>query len=206
MNTILFVLLLISRVSYSQNDSLAIQQDTLIIKVNFLYGSRPLSNSERKEERYFGGKHGGHVSIEIDSIDYGFGSEGRFHIFARRNNLHSSYIYKKTEGRPAYKIGRKFATFYIPVSYQQYEQAKEILNSYCQKTPYDYAFFGMRCASSAHQVLGQLGILEKKNNFKCIVSSFYPKKLRRKMFRLAKEKQYKYYLQKGRKTRDWEKD
>lgn len=206
MRIILFVLLFIPGLSYSQNDSLVIEQDTLFIKVHFLYGSRPAHNSEIKEFRYFGGIHGGHVSIEIDSIDYGFAHKGRFHIFAHKNNLHSKYDSKNTGGKPAYMSDCKFVTFYIPVTYEKYERAKEILRSYCNNAPYDYAFFGMRCASSIHEILGQLGILERKNNFNYAVLSFYPKKLRTRLFILAKENQMQFYIQEGSFTRKWEKD
>ena len=101
--------------------------------------------------------------------------------------------------------GYKFAVFFIPVTPEQYDKAKEILENYAAQTPYDYAFFGMRCASAANDVLGQLNILKKRSRFGYVATSFYPKKLRKKLFKLAAKHNYKVLKQAGRVTRKWEK-
>ncbi len=71
------------------------QSDTLFIKVNFLYGSKPLKEFKNSETKHFGGIHGGHVSLELDNLDYSFGTSGTFHIFAhkkRRSEIMSSVM------------------------------------------------------------------------------------------------------------------
>lgn len=186
--------------------TLIAQPDTLYLKVNFLYGSKPLKKYKDTENPHFGGLHGGHISIELDNIDYGFGTSGSFHFFAHKNNRHSSFDSKNTQGKPAYMAGWKYASVYIPLTPEQYDKAKQILTDYVNKTPYDYAFIGMRCASSTRDILGQIKILKKRNNFGYILTTFYPKQLRKKMFRLAKKNNYKVIKQEGRPTRKWEKD
>ncbi len=184
------------------------QTDTShIIKMHFLYGSKPLPKYKNKTEmKYFGGIHGGHVSIELDSIDYGFSPAGRVHIFARRKK-HSQFTGKHTHNQPPYPKGNKVVTFLVPLTPAQYDQIKKIQAEYCSKPPYDYAFFGMRCSASAEDILGQAGILKKKKrNTQIIRKNFYPKKLRKRMFKLAKERNYTIIKQEGRPTRKWEKD
>ena len=184
------------------------QTDTShFIKVHFLYGSKPLKKFKGKTEmKYFGGMHGGHVTIEVDSIDYGFSPSGRVHMISHPGKHHSQYDGKHTHNQPPYPKGYKVTTFIIPVTEEQYTQIQKIESSYCAKPPYDYAFIGMRCAASAEDILGQLGIVRKKKRFGNVFTTFYPKKLRKRMFKLAKQKNYKIVTQEGRPTRKWEKD
>jgi hypothetical protein len=196
--TILF--LLISLSIQSQTDT------SHIIKVHFLYGSKPLKKYKATEAKYFGGIHGGHVTIESDSIDYGFSPVGRVHMISHRGNTHSVFHGKETHNQAPYPKGYKVCTFIIPITEIQYRELQKINSTRCNKPPYDYAFLGMRCAASAQDVLGQIGIVKKRGRLKNIFSTFYPKKLRRRMFKLAKEKNYKIETQEGRVTRKWEKD
>jgi hypothetical protein len=176
------------------------------IKVHFLYGSKPLHKYKKTEAKFFGGLHGGHVSIEVDSIDYGFVPVTHFHVFSHRKNLCSGFIQKQTHGKFPYPQGSKFVSFVIPVSTDQYEKIKLILSNYCEQSPYDYAFLGMRCAAATQDVLGQTGIVERHKRFSNIFHTFYPKKLRKRIFKLAKKNHYKMIRQEGRLTRKWEKD
>ncbi|MFL5763401.1 MAG: hypothetical protein ACJ77K_05610 [Bacteroidia bacterium] len=181
------------------------QSDT--IKVHFLYGSKPLRKYKKTELTYFGGLHGGHVTIEVDSIDYGFSPADRVHIFSHGKSKHSQFTGAYTHHQPPYPEGNKLVTFYIPITAEQYQQIKKIEADYCANVPYDYAFFGMRCSASAEDILGQIGILKrKKRNLKIVRTNFYPKKLRKRMFRLAREKNYRVVMQEGRKSRKWESD
>ena len=184
------------------------QTDTShFIKVHFLYGSKPLKKYKNKTEmKYFGGIHGGHVTIETDSIDYGFSPEGKVHVFSHNRNHHSQFTGKATHNQEPYPKGYKVTTFIIPVTQLQYNQIHKIQSDYCNKPPYDYAFFGMRCAASAQDVLGQIGIVKKRGRIRNIYSTFYPKKLRKRLFKLAEEKNYKIEKQEGRVTRKWERD
>lgn len=77
---------------------------------------------------------------------------------------------------------------------------------YLEKSPYDYAFFGMRCASAAYDVLGQLEIVKPHSNFSTVCKNFYPKKLRKKLLRLAKHNSWKITRKPGRPSRKWEKE
>jgi hypothetical protein len=177
-----------------------------VIQVHFLYGSKPLRKFKGTEQKLFGGLHGGHVSFEVDSIDYGFGPEGRFHFFSHKNNCHSLFRVLKTHGLPVYPKGTKVVTFYIPISNEGYNKLISIVSDYCSSTPYDYAFIGMRCAAAAQDVLSQIGVVEPRSRFVNIFTTFYPKKLRKRMFKLAEKKHYKIEKQEGRKSRKWEKD
>ncbi|MCX6296662.1 MAG: hypothetical protein NTX97_11465 [Bacteroidetes bacterium] len=177
-----------------------------IIKVHFLYGSKPERKFKDSEKKYFGGMHGGHVSIQVDSVDYGFSPCGKVHIFSHRNNHHCEFKSKHTPNQNVYPKGCKVVTFFIPLTEEQYKEINKIENDYCSNVPYDYAFFGMRCAASAQDVLGQIGIVEKRKRLRNIYSTFYPKKLRKRMFKLAVEKKYTFETQNGKVTRKWEKD
>jgi hypothetical protein len=177
-----------------------------LLKVHFLYGSKPLHKYRKTEKKLFGGLHGGHVSFEIDSVDYGFGPEGKFHLIAHKNNCHSLFRQKPTYGKPVYPDGEKVTTFIIPVTEEQYNKLKLLTAGYCCETPYDYAFIGMRCASSAQDVFAQAGLVKHRNRFSNIITTFYPKMLRKRFFRMAKQNHYTIIKKEGRKTRKWEKD
>ena len=196
-------LLLILSLTIITFESFAISDTTHIIKVNFLYGSKPIKKY-KTEKKAFGGIHGGHVSIELDNCDYGLNKQGKIHIFSHKKKHHSAYGVCRTEGNPVYPEGLKAVTFVIPLSSEQFEQLNKINQEYSKQTPYDYAFFGMRCAASAQYVLGQVGILEKRNRFSCVVTTFYPKKIRKRLYKIAKEKNYTIHFQEGRSTRKWE--
>lgn len=198
---LLFIAFVFSLVGYSQSDSIH------AIKVHFLYGSKPLKKYKGKTEmEYFGGIHGGHVTIEIDSIDYGFSPSGRVHMIARRKK-HSQFTGKFTHNLPPYPKGYKLVSFEIPITAFQYDKLQAIQANYLANPPYDYAFFGMRCSAATEEILGQIGVLEKKKRRKQIIRhNFYPKKLRKRMFQLAKENNYRIIAQDGRPTRKWEKD
>lgn len=183
------------------------QTDTThFIKVHFLYGSKPLKKYKSTEMKYFGGIHGGHVTIEVDSIDYGFSPSGRVHLFSQNRNCHSQFDGKHTHNKEPYPKGNKVVSFIIPVSKAQYDQIHTIQTCYCSKVPYDYAFFGMRCAASAEDILGQIGIIKKKKRLGNIYTTFYPKKLRKRLFKQAEKKNYTIIKQDGRPTRKWETD
>jgi len=188
--------------------SLAAQSDsTHIIKVHFLYGSKPKCKHKDTEKKYFGGIHGGHVSIEVDGKDYGFEpTDYNVHIFAHRKRFKSHFVEKDLGGKGRYGTGSKTTTFIVPINNEQYKRLKNTLSGYCTITPYDYAFFGMRCASTAQDVLAQTGLVKERKRFRNIVTTFYPKKLRKRIFRLARKNNYQIIKQEGRPTRKWEKD
>jgi len=175
------------------------------MKVYFLYGSRPAYGFRGQEHRVFGGIHGGHVTIGFDNLNVGFVPHHGFHVFAHRRNYKSIFFPEDIHKFLSDTIGAKYATFEIPLTDSQYLKLKKIEYNYLfVKTPYDYAFIGMRCASSTYDILSQIGIFEPKSRVVNIFSNFYPKKLRKKMFLLAKKNNYKVTVHNGRPSRKWE--
>ena len=176
-----------------------------IIRVRFLYGSKPKRSAKDIEPKYFGGIHGGHVTIEVDSLDYGFEPANGFHILAHGKHFKSDFVARKTPVE-RYGPGSKMATVLIPLTDKQYKQLNEIHSCYCANTPYDYAFFGMRCAASAEHILELIGLSRPRGITATITSTFYPKMLRKRLLKLAAKKHYEIIRQEGRNTRIWEKD
>ncbi len=176
------------------------------IKVNFLYGSKPLRAHKSTERKHFGGIHGGHVTIQAGDLDYSFRRTSKpTHIFPSKKR-ESSFSVRKLEGQSRYGPGRKTVTFIIPVARQQYESLHQIHQAYCDTTPYDYAFFGMRCAAATREILGKIGVMKKRSRFFNIATAFYPKRLRLKLLRLAKSNNFEMITTEGRPTRKWERD
>lgn len=171
---------------------LTYSQDNVYLKVHFLYGSRPLKKYKDTEQKWFGGVLGGHVGIEGDSNKIvNFIPNGKFHWFAKKNDRHSTYavhsiydFYAILGGNPD---SVKKAVVYIPVSRKQKLTFDSITSSYLKQTPYDYALFGMRCGAATYEILGQLDILPKFSYSKTYKKIFYPKKLRKRLFKKATE-------------------
>ncbi len=196
----IFILLFFSVNVLSQLDS------NHVIKINFLYGSKPKRKFKETEYKYMGGLHGGHVSIQVGDVDYGFEPTSRLHIFAHKKGIKSNFVENKLNGKLRYSETSKTVTFLILLTTKQYETLNQIHASYCRKSPYDYAFFGMLCASATREILAQIGIVKKRNRFVTIVANFYPKKLRKRLFKLASKNNYQVIKTNGRKERKWEKD
>jgi hypothetical protein len=173
------------------------------VTLHFQYGSVPASGYQSTEARYFGGILGGHVTLELDKQVIGFAPGGKCHLFGRRKNPNGYFHYGPGLGDTT---GMKYTSFIIPVTEEQYSALKTIMAEYHQKAPYDYATFGMRCAAAASDILGRAGVLKKKSKTGNVLRYFYPKKLRKKMFRLAAAKNYTIIRHEGRKSRRWEKD
>jgi hypothetical protein len=181
------------------------------IKVHFLYGSVPKKEFKQTESNWFGGKLGGHVGIEGDSGKIlNFLPKGKFHWFAKARNKHSTYaihsynsFYSILGGDGA---SAKKTIVTIPVTKEQKELFNSISNNYLSNTPYDYAFVGMRCGAAAHDILGQLGIVKSYSYRKTYLKIFYPKKLRKKLLKTAKEKNWSVYQEEGTNRRKWERD
>lgn len=187
------------------------QDTTQYIKVHFLYGSKPLKKYKHTEQKWFGGVFGGHVGIEIDSNKiFNFHHIGKLHLFPQTKNKHSSYAvigcneFYATLGSNPDSV--KKAIVIIPVTESQIEKLDSISNVYLKKTPYDYALFGMRCSAAAYEILGQLNILPHYSHRKTYLKIFYPKKLRKRLFRKAKDHGWTILKEDGSVKRKWEKD
>ncbi len=190
---------------------LSFSQNATTIKVHFLYGSKPLKKYKDTESKWFGGVLGGHVGIEGDSgMVLSFIHHGKFHWFAKKNSRHSLYAehsVKSFDGlmtRNADSVKR--AIVYIPVTLQQKQQFDSIESAYLKQTPYDYAFFGMRCGAATYEILGQLNILPRYSISKTSTKIFYPEKLRKRLFKKAAHNSWQIERYKGSPTRKWEKD
>ncbi|MES2618766.1 MAG: hypothetical protein V4613_12865 [Bacteroidota bacterium] len=191
--------------------SQAFADDTTYIKVHFLYGSKPKWAHRKTEYKWFGGKIGGHVGIEIDSNEIlNFLPYGRFHWFAHSKNRHSHYALHEPEqfweilGNTIGTV--KKATIVIPITGRQKKQLDSLKQLYMRQTPYDYALAGMRCGSATYEILAQLGILKQYSYKKTYRKIYIPKKLRRQLLNLAKLNHWKVIRQPGTEKRKWEED
>jgi len=191
------VVLLIVTASYGQESHL--------LKVFFRYGSIPEIGYEYVEYEEIGGLQGGHVSLGIDSLEIGFTNEGNIHVFPKKN-ASGVFYWEYLKDFEDHASDKKYVTYLVPITEEQYVKLRKILMTYIEEPPYDYAFFGMRCASSAYEVLSQIGLFEPKSRLGNIVSNFSPRLFRGKMAELARKKGYSVIKVKGRKTRIWEKD
>jgi hypothetical protein len=186
-------------------------QDQVSIRVHFLYGSKPVSKYKDTEPKWFGGKWGGHVGIEVDSGQIlNFVPRGKFHIFSKHGDKHSAFVLSSTHS--FYSIfttddpSIKKAIIQIPISKRQKQLLDSIARQYVDTTPYDYAFFGMRCGSAAYEILGQIKILPGYSVRKIARRIFYPKRLRKRLFKLAETNNWIVFREDGSSHRKWEKD
>lgn len=184
----------------------SVAQETHLLKVFFRYGSIPEIGYEYIEYEETGGLEGGHVSLGIDSLEIGFTNEHVIHVFPRNDDKKGLFYWEYLKDFEEQVADKKYITFVVPLSEEQYVKLKSILMAYIDESPYDYAFFGMRCAAAAYDVLSQIGIFEHKSMTANVISNFYPRLFRRKMLLLARKKGYTVMRIKGRKTRIWEGD
>jgi hypothetical protein len=176
------------------------------ITVHFLYGSKPARGYKATEHKAFGGIHGGHVSIQIDTTIFSFRPKYGWHIFARHHKIEGGFILENAASWANDTTGDKYTSIQIPLSDSQYVVLQNFEKKVLAESPYDYAFFGMRCASGAADVLSQLGIFKKRSNFGYIRKNFYPKRLRRKLLRYAKAHELAVTRKQGRRSRKWERE
>lgn len=191
--------LIISEV-YSQTQPLK------FIKVHFLYGSKPLKRSSTSEGKWFGGIHGGHVEIELDSMIVGFLPAGKFHIFPSSKEKHSAWSSSKISWWLRDTAGMKYLSVLIPVTEEQLEKLKGTQMNYRDDIPYDYAFFGYRCAAATYDLLEDVGVVREKRNFTTVIRYFYPRKLRTYLVKLSDKRSYHIITHEGRGARKWERD
>ncbi len=196
--SIVLILSLCTRLCLAQTDT------CYLLKVHFLYGSKPGRHYRHEEPRYFGGLHGGHVSFETGDTIFSFHHTDPVHVFAHKENRHSHIEILPLNRWMADTPEKKYITFLIPVTQQQWLLFHHIKSEYTRQTPYDYAFFGMRCASSAYDILSQLGIVKTRTRLGMILFNFYPKALRKKMMHLAQHHHYRYIAHPGDPKRTWE--
>ena len=171
----------------------------------FLHGSMPYRTQQRSERKETGGYLGGHVSIVLDSIEFGFTSD-RIKMFPSRRHPCGFFYCEEIKDFRQDTVGLKYTIIEIPIDDTQYKGLINIIENYLGYPPYDYAFFGMRCASATYDVLSQIGVVKLKSRWGNIISNFYPKLLRKKIRKMAKQNHYKMTIHNGKKTRIWEED
>ena len=186
-------------------------QDTAFIKVHFLYGSKPLKKYRNIEQKWFGGILGGHVGVEGDKDKIiNFVPKGKFHWFAKKENKNRAFFLHSFENFYAILGGNsdsvKKAIVYIPITVKQKQKFDSIASAYLKQTPYDYALFGMRCGAATYDILAQLNILINYKYSKTYKKIFYPKKLRKILFKKAKENGWTIIRNKSSDKRRWKKD
>lgn len=187
-----------------------VAQDSTVLKVHFLYGSKPIKKYKPTEEKWFGGILGGHVGIESsDDSVLNFLPKGKFHLFEKSGEKHSTYAIHSNEQFYSILSGKadsvKKAIVYIPVSIDQKREFDSLSLAYLTSTPYDYALFGMRCAAAAYDILQQLDIVPDYPSDQLIFKIFYPRKLRKQLFKKARQNHWTIVKQAGSARRKWEK-
>ncbi|HBS88768.1 MAG: hypothetical protein A2W91_04160 [Bacteroidetes bacterium GWF2_38_335] len=193
--SIVLLLSVITLFSYSSSEN------DYNIKVYFIYGSKPGKGYKKTESKYFGGIHGGHVKVQTENFVAGFNPNGRLHIFSHKKEIHGMWC-EEFLGYDSVKM----TVFTIPVSKQTHDSAEMIIKKYLLASPYDYAFFGMRCASAAYDLMSQVGIFKKRSKCGMIWVYFYPKLVRNLLFKSAKDKNITIEHFKGKVSRKWESD
>lgn len=186
-------------------------QDTLFLKVHFLYGSKPKKEYRDTESKWFGGIMGGHVGVENGNGQIlNFLPKGKFHWLKSREEYHSTFSMHDYDGFYQILGGKteevKKAIVYVPITSQQYQAFDSLAREYLRQTPYDYALFGMRCAAAAYDVLSQVGVFPVYPVRKTYKKVFYPKKLRKRLLKLAHRHNWKVYREPGDDKRIWEHD
>ena len=180
------------------------------MKVHFLYGSKPKKHYRTEEQKWFGGKWGGHVGVEVDSNQIlNFLPKGKFHWIEKPANRHSVYALHSYQS--FYRIlgdveTAKKTIIYIPISLTQKLEFDSLKTTYLQQTPYDYALLGMRCGAAAYDILAQLDILKQHGRRTTFTKVFYPKRLRKQLLKKASVNGWKTTQENGSERRKWEKD
>jgi hypothetical protein len=175
-------------------------QDT--VRVLFLYGSKPKAKGE---PRLFGGIHGGHVSVEYGSGYASFIPKGKLHIF-NKDQFHSRFVTETANSFVYDTTDSRYMIMSIPVTAVQKRALDSVIAKRLRRSPYDYAFFGMRCASAAYEILSSAHIFPGISRHAMVRRFFYPKKLRKMMLREAKRNKWSIIYRPGKTTRKWESD
>ena len=181
------------------------------VSVHFIHGSKPRPAFQHLEKKWRGGTWGGHVGVEISPdrvID--FYPTGRVHWAARRRNPNGAFSFRSQQGfweyfkAPPESLER--TTLRIPISQQQKDLLDSLASEYVRQPPYDYAFLGMRCASASCDILMQAGVLKKRSRCYTALQYFYPKKLRKRLLRMAAENGWAVTKSQGSERRKWDRD
>lgn len=195
MKTLLTILLLTTTIVHGQDDTL---------RLHFRYGSKPAKGFQDVEKVWFGGLKGGHVSIEVDGLVLDF-LPGKNPIFPR--NGRPSGDFKVNEGLYWDSTNdNKRSIVSIPISPAQKVKLLLLFHDWDKEAPYDYAVFGMRCAAASYDVLSRINLVKPMSRKSNIIRHFYPKLLRKRIYKWARQHNWPVQNFEGRKSRKWERD
>lgn len=184
--------------------------DSVFIKIHFLHGSKPKHAFRHIEGKWFGGILGGHAGLEYKPERIvNFVPVSRVHVFSK-SKINSKFAVHDSTTFYAILSGRidsvKSTIIQIKISSAQKERLDSLIRCYRTNTPYDYAFFGMRCGAAVTDLLCKIGVLKPANINYIWRHTFYPRKLRRCLERNAIKNNYTVIKTKGTIRRKWEKD
>ena len=201
------------------------------IRILCLYGSVPAKGYWKIEPlhgphniiNYTAKLHGGHVGIQyapakvlsFQPLTYGgLAASGHFIPNFRKHNFNScfrivtvNHIWNCLGNYYNNIDSLRRAIFVIPITPTQRRILDSLAARYTQQTPYDYAFLGMRCASSTYDVLQAAGILPKTDM--TWYNVFTTREFRYLLYQeyvRNKDKGWQLYTSKGSQSRKWEKD
>lgn len=183
-----------------QHPLFGIYKDSVLVL--FVYGSKPLAANE---EKWFGGIHGGHVSIQYKNKFISFIPHDGFHYFSKKNKK-SAFVIEEENYFVFDTTNSRYLIISIPVDSIQKTKLDSVCEQRLKDPVYDYAFIGMRCASAAYELLSAAGIYKTHRLGYLKRKYFYPKLLRKKLIKEAKSKHWHMIYRKGKATRKWEKD
>jgi hypothetical protein len=126
------------------------------------------------------------------------------HIFIDNADFNSKYEVNSKEAWLKRTEYEKITSIYLPINSAQKDKLQAILDAYLLKVPYDYAFFGKRCAASTAEVLAQAGIFCPLSDFENAVAFLSPRPLRHTLLNLAENKGFQVVNKKGVDCRYWE--
>ncbi len=175
--------------------------------VRIAHGSKPHPQHRDTEKHWLGGMYGGHVVIELDSFAYGFNFRSRHvHIFPRKNESRRKGVFEKDDAVALMNGWQelKVTSVFVPLSDSDYTALKQTMEKLHAQPNFDYAFFGMRCASTAYMLLSKVGVFEPSGKLKSMRKAFHPKALRKRLLRSARKNNYRVVVQQGSQHRIWE--
>ncbi|MNU93882.1 hypothetical protein D3C71_838330 [compost metagenome] len=179
------------------------QKDTLVVEI--IYGSKPLTKDGR---HWFGGKLGGHIGLRI-------GQDSVMHFVpggsVRATNVNSDigrYLIssEKRFYRTFYCDTTKTCRIFIPITPIQKQELLLAAAPFLQKGPYPYAFFGMRCAAACYHLLSLSKVTKKISKSSMTWKFFYPRKLRKFLFKEADKNGWIVKHSVGSSKRKWDHD
>lgn len=179
------------------------QTDTLVVEI--IYGSKPITKDER---HWFGGKPGGHIGLQIghDSIMH-FIPGGRV-VATNLNSDIGNYLISSRQSfyRTFHCDTTKTCRIFIPVTSAQKQKLLKDSAPFLDEAPYEYAFFGMRCAAACYHLLSLADVTKDRSRTGMTWKFFYPRKLRKFLFKEAAKKDWKILTTPGSNKRKWDHD